>query len=135
MHLFYILFAVLASAIFNFKFWHRIRKQRPWKPESTKSHWIESLFAFWFTISVSRNQQFCCFERRELSELSELSGLFELFELSKLFELSELFELFELFDCSNLFEQVRTGSNAGISNRTPNSSKCLGSVHIPTNPY
>ena len=55
--------------------------------------------------------------RRELSERSEL---FELFEMSELFELSEL------------FEQVPTGSNAGISNRTPNSSKCLGSVHIPS---
>ena len=42
---------------------------------------------------VSRNQRFCCFERREWSEL------FELFELS------------ELFDCSNLlrtcWKQVR----------------------------
>ena len=68
----------------------------------------------------------------ELSELSELLELFELAELFELSELSELSELFELFDCSNLFEQVRRGSNAGISNRTPNSSICLGSVHIPT---
>ena len=33
---------------------------------------------------VSRNERFCCFERREWSKLSELFVLFELFELSEL---------------------------------------------------
>ena len=90
----------MASAIFDFEFCHQIRKQGSRKPQSTKFYWIKSFVVFWFAI-----------------------WNFQLVVTSD-FVVSNGMNGPNCSNCSNYstvrtcFEQVRTGSNADIQNRT-----------------
>ena len=102
----------LESAILNFEFWHQIRKQGSRKPESTKFHWIKSFVAFWFAIWN--------FQLDVISDFVVSNGV----NGPNYSYCSNCPNCSNYSNCSNCstvrtcFKQVRTGSNAGISNRT-----------------
>ena len=154
------LVAVLASAIFNFEFWHQLCKQGSRKPQSTKFHWIKPFVVFWFAISnfqlvvisdfvVSNGVNgLNCSNCPNCSNCSNyltvrtvrtiwLFEPFELFDCSNYLTVRTvrtiwLFEPFELFDCSNLLRSSSNRFEFWYFEPDTNSSKYLGSVHIPS---
>ena len=138
----------LASAILNFEFWHQTRKQGSRKTQSTKFHWIKSFVALWFAIwnfqlvvisdfvvlngVNGRN----CLKCPNCSYCSNCSNCPNCSNYSNCLNCSILCcwltHVFGKRYGSEIFRTVRVRFECWYFEPDTNSSKYLGSVHIPT---
>ena len=121
---------VCRIGIRHFEFWHQIHKQSSRKPQSTKFHWINSFVAFWFTIW---NFQLVVISDFVVSNGVNGPNCPNCLKCSNCPNCSTCSNCPKYSTVRTCFEQVRTGSNAVISNRTQTvrniSDPCTYLVH------